>query len=181
MDVYGRLDMRGKFWVQRASRITDLVWTAAAVARLVYAKQTDGLWFGGETQWRQLTHARDLINDGQRLVFMTYPLPTNWTLETDGINDRAILVTNNNTQIGRTGGSWIISGMDTQDARHNHFATAGIGLPNTSRVVGSSEIYSRSANLSHRHYMSNDEKHTHTFDGSWRPAYTKAVIGYYNA
>ena len=180
MDVYGRMDMRGKFWVQRANRITDLVWTASAVRRLVYAKETDSLWFGGIDRWRQLTHAINLINEGQKMIFMSYPLPDNWTITTDDVDSRAVLVSSNNTQTGKTGGSWTISGMNTQSSRHNHYAPGGIGLPSTSRVVGASDIYTRASNMDHRHYMSNDSYHSHTFDGAWRPAHVKAIVGVYN-
>lgn len=180
MEIYGRLDMRGKFWVQRATRITDLLWTAAAVSRVVYSKTDDSMWFGGQTKWRQITNVTDLINGGQKMVFMDWPLPVDWTLETSDVNDRAILLVNNNTQIGDKGGSWTISGMNSQDTKHSHYAPGGVGLPTTSRAVGASEIYSRSSNLSHRHYIGNDANHSHSFDGAWRPAHTKAIVGTYS-
>lgn len=180
MDIYGRLNMRGKFWVQRATRITDLLWTAAAVGRVVYSKEDDSMWFGGQTRWRQITHVSDLVNNGQKMVFMDYPLPDDWTIEDSGNSDRSILLTNNNTQIGDVGGSWTITGMNTQDTRHKHYAPDGIGLPTSGRSVGRSEIYTSASNMSHRHYMNNDELHTHAFDGSWRPQHTLAIVGVYD-
>lgn len=181
MKVYGRLDMRGKFWTQRASRITDLIWQHSAVSRLVFAKETDSLWFGGATRWKQLTHAKDLINDGQKMLFMSYPLPDNWTMDTSDLNDRIVYIDNNNTTTGNQGGSWIITGMNSQDVDHSHYAPNSVGLPTVSALVGSSEIYGRVSNLSHRHYMSNAEQHSHEFDGAWRPEYTLAAVGVYSS
>lgn len=180
MKIYGRIDMRGKFWVQRATRITDLIWTAAAISRIVYSKEDDSIWFGGKTRWRQITHGTDLVNTGQKMIFMSYPLPVDWTIEDTGNNDKSIMVTNNNTQIGDSGGSWTITGMNTQDTRHTHFAPNGFGLPTTGRAVGASEIYTSGSNMSHRHYMSYDSLHSHAFDGSWRPHHVKGIVGVYN-
>jgi len=181
MKIYGELNMRGRFWCRRVSRITNVIWNQDSIGRFLYAKETDSIWFGGNTDWKQITHAEDLINNGQEMLFMSYPFPDNWNIKTGDLNDRIVLTETTSSQIGDTGGSWTITGMNTQNVRHNHFAPTGMGQSNQSVLVGKSERYRYLTIPQHTHYMNNDTVHTHAFDGSWRPAYTLGSIGFYES
>jgi len=180
MKIYGKMDMRGAFWCQRAARITNVVYNANSLGKLVYAKETDTLWYGGNSRWEEIFGSTSLLNGGQKMIFMSYPLPTNWTLWTDDINDRMILLNADQNGLGDVGGSWTITGMNPQNVYHNHYAPGGMTRASSDEDVGKSDRNYYLSKEEHRHSMAYDPAHTHAFDGSWRPALIYGTVGTYN-
>lgn len=180
MKIYGRMDNRGKLWIQRVNSIGDVQWVVDDIGRIIYAKSTDSLYFGGTSGWVKITDADDLFNIGQKLLFFSYPLPDGWTLKTDSsFDDRAVIITNDGGQVNSKGGSWVITGMQEQTLPHNHYAPLNVSQPTTFANIGSSDFYAICSDRYHRHHISLDGKHTHDFTGEWRMKWAKACEGEY--
>ena len=105
-----------------------------------------------------------------------YPLPNYWNIDF-GSNDIMPLISNDETMAGTYGGSWTISGVRSTGS-HNHGGNTG--TPNNSIVIGASELYANVAGSNHTHSIQSDGIHSHTFDGSWRPKYTKFLVVRYD-
>lgn len=124
------------------------------------------------------------FNSGTAMVFYAATAPTGWAQLT-GWNDRLLRVVNGNGT--GVGGSWVISGISSDNANHTHnFSWAA---STSSTAIGSSGGYdfggaaSAAAPGSHSHTYSfagtttgESNNHTHTFDGGWRPAYGDVII-----
>jgi hypothetical protein len=181
MKIYGKTEMRGPFWTQRVNTSADVSWSSSRLGRLVYAKITDTLWFCGLTAWIEVAGSTSLINTNQTMVFFNYPLPTNWTLKTDIINDRMIILEPTTPgAAGTYGGTWIISGMNNTTSTHNHYAPGGVSQSSSSTRIGKSDRNDYQSQPDHRHYLSYDGTHTHTFDGGWRTPLVFGIVGVYS-
>jgi hypothetical protein len=174
MNVHG-MDIRGKFWIQRIPRISDIPWTPAAVGRLLYEDATNQIYFGANSQWRKPQSTSDLFNTGQEIVFASTPLPTGWNIKPD-MADKLIFLTNTQSQVGVQGGSWLITGL-TASGSHNHFAPTGLGPALIDGRRGLSDITAHVPLQTHTHEMYYDGNHVHSFDGSWRPQYRFIAVG----
>ncbi|MHA2030692.1 MAG: hypothetical protein ACW99Q_15005 [Candidatus Kariarchaeaceae archaeon] len=132
------------------------------------------------SDWIKITALGDLFNDGQRIVFASQPLPAGWNLVTssDGttLNDKMIMMTNSQSEVGDIGGSWFISGM-VANSKHKHFTPSQMGNPTTTLVRGTSELFYFAAFRNHKHTLNNTGNHTHTFDGTWRPLNVTYIMG----
>jgi hypothetical protein len=148
---------------------------------LVYAKTLDTLWFCGLTAWIEVASSTSLINANQAMIFFNYPLPDNWTLKTTNVNDRMVILEPSTlSSTGSVGGSWTITGMNNTTSTHNHYAPGGVSESSNSTSIGKSDRDDYQSRPSHRHYLSYDGTHTHTFGSAWRPALVYAITGTYN-
>lgn len=124
---------------------------------------------------------------GNGAVYMLFALataPTGWVQYT-GWNDRLIrVVAGAGTGLG---GSWSISGLSSQSANHTHTFTASDttdgasgtveGLGPAGGVVSASPGHVHSVTISGT-TAGISNSHTHTGDGSWRPAYADIIVCY---
>jgi len=174
MNVYG-MDIRGKLWVQRISKISYFPWSSADIGRIVFDDNSGNIYFGAQTSWKKPQATLDLFNTGQEVVFASTPLSTGWNIKT-GVSDRAIMLTSNPNHIGTMGGSWIISGM-TSSGSHIHYAPYGLGYSTVNGERTLSDIVDSVPDIEHLHSINAGGTHSHSFDGSWRPAYVSYAVG----
>jgi hypothetical protein len=128
-----------------------------------------------DTDWLLVTTPYDIMSSGTEILMGTYPFPTGWTISSS-YDDRMVMLTNTTGEIGNTGGSWTITGIDSQGA-HNHGGSTG--TPSATVRVGGSDIYTRGGSQTHSHSIETQGLHQHTFDGNWRPAYVKFAVAQY--
>lgn len=175
MDLHGP-NLRGKFWPQRISSIEDDPWIVDYEGRLVYDEDAQALYFASSSEWVKITSVGDLFNIGQKLIFLT-TLPTGWNIDAEA-DDRIILVTTTGDQVGDTGGSWVISGMN-DDGLHDHFTPDQMSNPTSIGWAGASEIYSSAGTKTHKHIVVDGGLHSHGFQGTWRPENALFAVGVY--
>lgn len=155
----GNVDMRGNSIVNVKSPVNP---TDAANKEYVDTFKGDAFVFGQNVT---------------KMVFASFPLPPGWTLDTT-VSDRTILLTNNTSEVGKTSGSWTITGMNSAGG-HNHGGT--VGSPTSNALRGTSENTAPQVSTNaHRHSISTDGAHIHTFNGTWRPYHIKMVVGVRN-
>ena len=177
MKIYGDIDIRGKFWPQIAIDIDETNFTADIDSgRILFSAGDNCIYYGKKDAWVKMTDTNDLINEGQRLIFCNETLPTGFA--SVDIDDKMILITNSISSVGSESGSWTIS-TTNQSAHHNHYSTSGMGYPTVVGNRGTSELYATAAERSHRHTLSSNGAHQHTFQSTWRPAYVKYIMGDY--
>ena len=170
------MNLRGKFWPQRLASIIEDPWVSGYEGRFLYDEDKQALYYASATEWVKLQTEFDLFDEGQKLLFVSQPLPTGWNIDTVW-NDRSVLITTTGSQVGGTGGSWTITGM-VSNAGHDHYPQAGgMGNPTSIQRRSTSDWYTYSAKSIHTHYITVDGAHTHTFDGQWRPSYVKVGVG----
>lgn len=177
MKIYGDVDIRGKSWPQIAIDYTEEDFTEDIDSgRILFNAGDNCLYFGAKNEWVKITDTNDLINAGQRLIFCNEILPTGYTLV--DIDDKTIIITNSLSSVGLESGSWIIS--DTEySANHNHYSSSGMGYASRTIGRGTSEIHAVAGGRYHKHTLSSAGRHKHTFQGTWRPAYMKYILGEY--
>jgi len=171
LKVYGTVNILGDFWPQRTSAISEIAWTSDDEGRILFDSDNYDLYYGSSTEWVKLTNAEDLFPVGTTCVFAS-TLPTGWNLKT-ALDDKVIMLTSSTSQIGTLTGSWTISGLDTEGS-HNHDLG---GSASSSSIKSGTRTLIASPN--HEHTLPNAGSHSHTFDGSWRPARVKFALGKY--
>jgi hypothetical protein len=174
---FHRIDIRGKFWLPQVDdHSTEPHYGKVDEGRMFYSKSTDAVYFGDQDEWVLITRRQDVLVDGTKVLMGKYPLPNYWNIDFTA-NDLVPLISNDELQAGSLGGSWSITGLETAGA-HDHGGVTGSA--NNSIVIGSSDIYTSVARDTHTHTLQVDGLHSHTFDGSWRPAYTKFMVVRYD-
>lgn len=177
MKVYG-MDIKGKLWIQRISKISYNPWTPSDISRIVYDDDADNIYFAANTEWIRPQSTSDLFNPLQEIIFASTPLPPGWNIKL-GVADRMIFVTDNPDLASLTGGSWTISGMNSSGS-HNHFAPLGVGYASITGPRGLSDITGWFPVIEHTHNISAGGTHSHAFDGSWRPQYRLVAVGVFD-
>ena len=182
MKFYG-LELKGQFWVQRQPDLTDNPWTSEDEGRLVYNEADDILYYGGDREWVQSTQSRYTFNVGQQIIFGApasggVVIPDDWNI-VDDIDDKVPMITNIANVCGQRGGSWSMDDIMTSWHGHNHFTPDQLGLPSSTAIRGTSEIYSTVAIDTHKHTISYDSSHSHDFDDSWRFPVSLWTVGEY--
>jgi hypothetical protein len=177
MKFYG-IDSVSKFFIQKVSTVVGLTHRGLTdEGRIVYNLTDDHLYAASNTTWVKVSISDDIYDNGVKQLFLNYPLPANWTIDTTH-NDRMVVLASSSSIVNTTGGTWTISGI-VQNGSHSH--SGRTGLPYGSTVyAGKSDISGRGAEDDHYHNMSTTGDHQHTFDGVWRPAYTNAIIATYS-
>lgn len=177
MKFYG-VNSRGKFWVHRVTNVNNETHNGEVdEGRFLYNKADEHLYVGDESKWIKITTPYDVFQVGTKLLFGSYPLPTNWNIDTT-FYDFMPITTNASGSVATSGGSWTISGMQA-DGDHTHGGRTA-GPTSNSSSIGRSDIYAYGSGTSHTHSITRDGEHQHTFDPLlWRPAYVVVVIGTY--
>ena len=107
-----------------------------------------------------------------KMVFVSYPLPMGWVLDTTA-NDKTLIIQNSSTGIGDSAGSWNISGFNAAGGHSHSLGTSNYNI----RYPQSTQASFYIARAEHKHSVSSEGNHTHTQDGTWRPAFKKSCIG----
>jgi hypothetical protein len=178
---YG-LELKGKFWIQRLPDLTNNPWTSDDTGRLVYNEDDDILYYGGNSSWVQSTQSRFTFNVGQVIIFGAAAsggtvLPDDWNISSD-IDDKVPMITNIESQVGDRGGDWGMPDVVAAGS-HDHFTPENLGEASRGGKRGASEIYATVALQTHKHNISYDGSHIHSFDGSWRFPHVFWTIGEY--
>jgi hypothetical protein len=169
------MDIRGKFWIQRISAILDHPWQAGDEGRIVYDEENDQVYFGGATEWKKANAPSSIFSVGSEIIFASTPLPAGWNIKLVSVLD-TILITDSTEEVGDTGGSWAITGMNGA-GNHNHFAPDPTAIPTTEGGRGTSSYYNWVPGNNHIHDIYASGNHSHTFDGSWHPPTKQYGIG----
>jgi len=169
---FDKVQMQGKFWIERSistARHKDIV----DEGRVMYASDTECLYFGTDSDWVKVAGQYDVFTPLTTMLFGKYPLPPGWNINVK--EDIIVHMTITSSEVGNISGNWVITGADVQGT-HRH---GGVTGPATDYVVcGSNHNKGRVLPLaSHTHSIQQDGLHTHTFDGTWRPQYIKLVEG----
>lgn len=172
---FDKTEIIGNIWLHRvADKDTERHRSITDEGRLIYAESQQKVYFGDDTDWQLLTSKYDVLTSGTKMLMGDWPLPTGWNIvSTNG--DKAIILTNSGAEVGSTGGSWTISGIDQQGSHNSH----SIGKPTVTNYLGSSELYTTVGWYNHVHTLVVDGLHDHSFDGTWRPKYVKFVQAEY--
>jgi hypothetical protein len=178
MKFYG-IDAVSKFFVQKVSTVVGLTHNGLTdEGRILYNLTDDHLYVASQSSWVKISISTDIYDNGTKKLFLNYPLPSNWTIDTTH-NDRMLILASNSSLVNTTGGTWTITGISTNGA-HSHGGYTG--LPYGSTVyAGKSDREGYGGEDNHLHSMSTAGDHQHTFDGTWRPAYTNGIIATYSA
>lgn len=167
----------GKFWTHRVSNIDNETHRGAIdEGRVLYNYLDQRLYAGSDTEWLKVTTPYDIFQVGTSVIFSSYPLPDNWTLE-KGYAGRIVMTTALSGSIATSGGTWDITGIQ-QDGEHNHGGKTG-GPTDFSSLAGASDIYAYGSKTNHRHTITMDGEHQHSFTGEWRPKHTHSIVATY--
>ena len=168
---FDKVDVIGRLWLHRVlDKDTYSHNGSVDEGRLIYAYTQERVYIGDDTDWALLTTAYDVLNAGTKMLMGKYPLPPGWNIATDK-NDVMIMITDTGATVGaEDGDTWVITGIDSQGS-HSH---GGItGNPNNHIGLGGSDVYLYCSGPQHKHSLAVHGVHSHSFSGSWRPAYTK--------
>ena len=174
MSKYFEIDAQSKF---RSHKITDQATqthTLSDLARLIYSEADERLYIGGVNSWIAVSTPYDVLDQGTKMLFGAYPLPTGWNMETS-LNDKVVLLDTTASQIGNTGGSWTITGINGA-GNHNHnivpadYATLSVEIDYGQDICSS--VY-------HSHFTTTESNHTHAHTAGWRPYNIRYCVGEY--
>lgn len=178
---FDKIKIKGKIWVQTvADGSTERHRGSIDEGRLIYSTADEKLYFGTDTEWLEFASRYDVFTAGTKLLMGYNPLPDNWAINSSSsINDRIVLLTNDASEIGDlTSDSWTITGMQSSES-HDHGGSTNISSSYYS--IGNSDFKGDYIPLyNHVHTITADGIHTHTFDGTWRPAHIKLVEAEYS-
>lgn len=173
---FHKIDIRGKFWLPKETSSSIPHNGTEDEGRMFYSEAEDSVYFGDQDEWILVTERDDVLSDGTRMTMGSYPLPDYWNVDYTA-TDAAIILGDNGVDVGNTYGSWTITGV-VSGGSHDHGGLTG--NPDNSSVLGASDIYTSVAKNNHKHSLLVDGVHSHTFDGTWRPKYTKFLIVRYD-
>jgi len=174
MSKYHELNVIGKLWVQRVNDISTYTHNGSVeVGRLIYDRATEQLFYGTGTAWRKFNGKYDVIPQGTKILMGRFPLPTGWNIVA-AENDKMVILTSEEADIGNTGGDWTITGIQA-NANHDHGGYTGPYTGNTVHA-GDSDKYGSTTTKKHTHSIGSDGSHFHSFNGSWRPYNNKYCI-----
>lgn len=173
------VNVQGKFWTQRvADKDTTQHKNVIDEARLIYSEDDGKLYYGTQTDWKQVMGTYDFITSDTRMMFGYFPLPDGWNINTTK-DDMTVMITQT-SDVGQIEGSWTITGME-YDGIHGHGAAStkfpgyfDLGTSDKSIKRGTSDIHDpRASNNDHFHGILEDGYHSHGFNVNWRPSYIK--------
>ncbi len=165
MSRFFEIETKGKHWLHRVDDVdTHSHGGDPDEGRVIYSKSDKRIYLGNTLTWNLVTTPYDVIGQNIKVLMGKFPLPTGWNLDTT-YNDISILLSNDESDVDTTGGSWTITGINLGGG-HAHGGTTGYG--NSQLLIGYSEPYAVTQKLNHRHSISTETGHFHFFDGAWR-------------
>ncbi len=167
MDFH-EINNQGKIWIQRIDDINDISYSTSDESRILYSKSDEKIYIGTDSEWLALATNYSVISLNTKMIFGSYPLPTGWNIKNE--NDVLVSITNNSGSIGAKAGDWSITSVQNSQP-HNHGGFTGSASSGMTghRIIKDTGFIS-TAPSTHKHSIYSDGIHTHTFDGTWRPA-----------
>ncbi|MHA2030691.1 MAG: hypothetical protein ACW99Q_15000 [Candidatus Kariarchaeaceae archaeon] len=177
---FDKVEVIGSFWMHRVADADTHPHKAVDEGRLIYSIDNERVYYGSNTEWVLLTTAYDVIDQGQRMLFGSWPLPTGWNITNR--DDVSVAIISAGGGVGSLGSevgessTWAITGIQEQGS-HSHGGQTG----NPDRVVrrGTSDAQEYVAQDNHKHSLIVDGLHSHSFTGTWRPHHIKLAEGEY--
>ncbi len=153
---------------------------------MIYSEDDGKLYYGTQTDWKQVMGTYDFITVDSRMMFGYFPLPDGWNINTTK-DDMTVMITQTADDVSQTTGSWTITGIESAgahghgtliDASHEKYSSwpgkYALGISDKSIKRGTSDIHDpRASNDEHYHAIDEDGYHDHGFNVNWRPAYIK--------
>lgn len=174
MSKYFEIDAQSKFRIPKvADQATHTHNLISDIARLIYSEADERLYIGYINRWIAVSTPYDVLDQGTKMLFGAYPLPTGWNMDTS-LNDRVVLLDTTASQIGNTGGSWTITGIYAAGS-HNHNLDGGYATITTEIDYGQATASS----AYHGHFTSTESSHTHAHTAGWRPYNIRYCVGEY--
>lgn len=176
---FHEVDVRGKFWVQKINdKDTEQHHGNIDKGRVFVSQDDNTFYYGASATWVKATGSYDVFNIGSKVLMGKFPLPDGWSVDSS-FNDMTAMTTSAGSATGDISGSWTITTVSTGGA-HDHFGGL-TGPPNRFLTAGKSEeLIDAGGGDDHRHTILVDGIHTHTFDGTWRPKYSKWMMATYS-
>ena len=174
MSKYFEIDAQSKFRTHKvADQATHTHNLISDIARLIYSEVDERLYIGHINRWIAVSTPYDVLDQNTKMLFGAFPLPTGWNIDVT-LNDKVVLLDTNAGQIGDTGGSWTISGINSNGS-HNH------NLAYDRATIQAEIDYGQSIVSSgwHGHYTTTESSHTHAHTPGWRPYNIKYCVGEY--
>ncbi len=173
MSVFHEIDVKGKHILTKVNNISNETHRGTIdKGRMLYSKSDDGIYYGTGVAWVKLPSTYDIFPRSTKILMASYPLPPGFEVWFENTwNNQMVLFTDTLSEVGTVPGAdtWLLSGLQTSG---NHYHGNKTGRPTVTAAVGKSEIYTSGASTTHRHNISMDGDHFHSFDGSWRPTHT---------
>ena len=181
MSKYHELQVLGKFWTQRVADVNNVSITDIDKARVAYSHADQQLYYCTGVNWEKFNGKYDVIPQNTKILMGAFPLPTGWNLVA-GFSDKCCIITSTENQIGASGGSWSITGLQGAGA-HDHSGYLGPPVGPLNRF-GTRDTYGRTANATHTHKVLgtpgvNDGIHFHFYTPGWRPYNDKYCVAQY--
>ena len=173
MSKFFEIDAQSEFRVHKvADQATETHNLISDIARLIYSEVDERLYMGYINRWVSVSTPYDVLDQNTKMLFGSFPLPTGWNLDAT-FNDRVVLLDTNASQIGDTGGSWTITGINANGSHnHNFTGTSSIKV----EVDYGQSIVSSSY---HSHFTTTESNHTHAHTPGWRPYNIRYCVGEY--
>ena len=174
MSVFHEIDVQGKHILTQVNDI-DFVTHRGTIdkGRMLYSLADEAVYYGTGVAWVKLPSIFDIFPRHTKILMGSYPLPAGFEpwIEPTWDNELIILFTSNLNLCGSVPGTntWEITGLQTGG---KHYHGNKTGRPTSTAAIGKSEIYGTAASVTHRHNISMDGEHFHSFDGSWTPVHT---------
>lgn len=148
--------------------VNNVGWAAGDIIEVVYTGST----------FTAVSGKRE-IPSGTIMLFFQASAPTGWTQVTSQ-NDKLLRIVSGAG--GGTGGSWVLSGVSVETSLHFHGIGFNTSTPSELSVefLGQGGSGLRAASGTHVHAVSGstdneNTTHSHTSDGTWRPAYINVI------
>lgn len=177
MKVYGIVNILGKFWPQRTSAISEVDWSVEDEGRILFDGDNSDFYYGSSTGWEKLESRTNVFSFGSKLIFAS-TLPTNWNIDLTIESDPVVVLSGWGLLIGRRNGDWEITGMNDSGS-HDHYTPDNLGVASETVEFSDDDPDEVVSAESHKHTLTYGGSHSHTFDGTWKPAYVRFVIGEY--
>ena len=173
MSVFHEINVKGKHILTKIADIAEETHRGTIdKGRMLYSKSDDAVYYGTGVAWVKLPSTYDIFPRSTKILMASYPLPAGFEVwfaaEWDNL---MVIFTDTLSEVGTVPGidTWQLSGLQTS-GRHYHGNKTG--RPTATAAVGKSELYTNAASVTHRHNISMDGEHFHSFDGSWTPVRT---------
>jgi len=178
MSRFFEIDLEGRHWLHRVSD-ADIHEHEGEIdeGRVIYSEADERVYVGDTTEWKLLTTEYDILPAGTKLLMGAFPLPDGWFIDIS-LDQIIALITDTESEIGTSGGSWTITGLSEAGA-HNH----GGGTsqePRSQILVGLGDwVGAYSSDDRHSHSLDTQGGHFHNFGNGWRPSFDTYCIATY--
>jgi len=173
MSIYHEINVYGKHILQKVDDILNFPHAGEVdKGRMLYSISNEAVYYGTRTTWVKLPSIFDIFPEDTKILMASYPLPPGFEIWSEASwDEQMVIFTSDLDLIGTVPGTstWTITGLQNSTTHYHGNKT---GRPTVNVSIGKSDFYGVAGSIAHRHNISMDGQHTHTFDGSWRPSHT---------